>query len=141
VFYADFEILNVETGREDDENSSEIERGKLKQGLNIASGKYPIKSERIPTVCVIRRNLLVHITQIYHDARSTECQRFRQYFDREWVVRGYPRCLISSMTCTKTLPYSTVTCEQGYNVMTIIIVKLKAKHSTSIVSAAVFMKQ
>jgi hypothetical protein len=80
---AEFEILNFETGREDDENSFEIERGKLKQGIKIGSGKDPIKFERIQTVGVIRIILLVLITQIYHDARSTECQRFRQYFDRE----------------------------------------------------------
>jgi hypothetical protein len=36
---ADFEILNVETGLEDDENSFEIEGGNLKQELNIVSGK------------------------------------------------------------------------------------------------------
>ena len=52
ILSAEFEILNVETGRDDDENSFEIERGNFKQGIKIVSGKDPIKFERIPTVCV-----------------------------------------------------------------------------------------
>ena len=104
-----FGILNIEQSVKMMETVLRQSEGSIKQGLRL-------RLEKI----------------------RSSVKGFRQYVVRERVVSDYPRSLIPFMTCIRTLPCSTVPCVQWFSVMRIINVKLKAKHSISSFSAALF---